>query len=147
VQTDRYGNQLATSSATTRDLYVQAVDKLLGAAPDMREAFEAVTLSDPGFAFGHSGLARARQIKGDIAGARSAMAKARELGEGLGAKDAAHLNALGLLIDGNGKAAYPAIRAHVAEYPRDVMVAQTCTSVFGLIGFSGRPGREAELLA
>jgi hypothetical protein len=147
MQIDRYGNQLATTSAVTRDLYVQAVDKLLGAAPDMREAFEAVTVSDPGFALGHSGLGRARQIRADIAGARSAMAKARELASGLGAKDASHLNALGLLIDGNGKAAYPAIRAHVDEYPRDVMVAQTCTSVFGLIGFSGRPGREAELLA
>jgi len=30
---------------------------------------------------------------------------------------------------------------------RDALLAQTCTSVFGLIGFSGKPGREAEMLA
>jgi tetratricopeptide (TPR) repeat protein len=145
--TDRYGNELATSSTETRDLYVDAVDKLLGAAPDTREAFNAVTASDPDFALGHSSLARACQIKGDPTAAKAAMATARSLTEGLSAKDAAHINALGLLIDGNGAAAYPAIRQHVAEHPRDVLVAQTCTSVFGLIGFSGRPGREAELLA
>tara|TARA_R110002074_G_scaffold210918_6_gene380211 strand:- start:380 stop:1663 length:1284 start_codon:yes stop_codon:yes gene_type:complete len=147
VLADRYGNQLSTSSAATRDLYIEAIDKLLGAAPDMQEAFEAVTISDPGFALGHSGLARTRQIKGDIAGAREAMAAARALADGLNAKDAAHVNALTLLIEGRGAEAYSAIRSHVAEHPRDVLVAQTCTSVFGLIGFSGRPGREAELLA
>ena len=55
--------------------------------------------------------------------------------------------AFGRLIDGDGPGGYKAIRAHVVEYPRDVMIAQTCTSVFGLIGFSGREGREAEQLA
>ena len=144
---DRYDNELATSSPTARDLYVAAVDRLLGAAPDMPEAFEAVTASDPDFALGHSGLARARHIMGDMAGAREAMAAARARADDLSTKDVSHLNALGLLIDGDARAAYPAIRAHVANYPRDVLVAQTCTSVFGLIGFSGQPGREAELLA
>jgi len=144
---DRYGNSLPTSSAQTRDLYVHAVDSLLGGAADFREAFESVTASDPGFALGYTGLARARQIAGDGAGARAAIAKARDLLGGLNEKDAAHVNALGLLIDGNARAAYPALRAHIAQYPRDVLVTQTCTSVFGLIGFSGRPGREAELLA
>lgn len=112
----------------------------------MSDGFEKVVAADPGFALGHSGLARARQIQGDIAGAREAMATARGLTGGLSTKDQAHINALGLLIDGKGAEAYSAIRAHAAEYPRDVMVAQTCTSVFGLIGFSGKAGREAELL-
>ena len=44
-------------------------------------------------------------------------------------------------------AAYAAIRAHADTWPRDALVAQTCSSVFGLIGFSGQPGREAETLA
>jgi hypothetical protein len=54
---------------------------------------------------------------------------------------------MGLLVAGKGPEAYAAIRAHVAEHPRDAVVAQTCSSVFGLIGFSGRAGREAETLA
>ena len=35
----------------------------------------------------------------------------------------------------------------LGEHPRDVMIAQTCMGVFGMIGFSGRRGREAEQLA
>lgn len=52
-----------------------------------------------------------------------------------------------LLVHGKTADAYAAIRAHVADHPRDALVAQTCSSVFGLIGFSGKPGREAEILA
>ena len=35
-------------------------------------------------------------------------------------------------------------KKHLAEFPRDVMVAAPATGVFGLIGFSGRQGREPE---
>jgi len=40
-----------------------------------------------------------------------------------------------------------AVKEHLATYPRDAMMLAPCTGVFGLIGFSGRAGREAELLA
>ncbi|MEP7085110.1 MAG: tetratricopeptide repeat protein, partial [Betaproteobacteria bacterium] len=36
-------------------------------------------------------------------------------------------------------------REHLLEFPRDVMVLAPCTSVFGLIGFSGRARRDHEL--
>jgi len=144
---DRYENSISTTSAAVRDLYVEAVDRLLGAAPGMEEGFAAVVEADPDFALGYCGLARTRQIMGDVSGARAAMAQARTHAVGLPDREAAHLNAMSLLIDGKVPEAYRAIRAHVAQHPRDVMVAQTCTSVFGLIGFSGQPGREAELLA
>lgn len=144
---DRYDNPVSTNSGTARDLYVQAVDRLLAAAPGAQEGFSAVVEADPEFALGHSGLARAYQIIADLPKARAAMAKARSLATDLPVQEASHLKAMGLLIDGRVSEAYPTIRAHVAQYPRDAMLAQTCTSVFGLIGFSGRPGREAELLA
>ena len=79
--------------------------------------------------------------------AQEGRAKAIEVANGVTERERAHLEAMDLLIQGKGGEAYPKIRAHVDEYPRDVMVAQTCTSVFGLIGFSGQPGREAEQLA
>src|SRR5581483_11103640 len=40
-----------------------------------------------------------------------------------------------------------AIKEHIATYPRDAFALAPCAGVFGLIGFSGRPDREAELLA
>jgi len=124
-----------TASALARDHYVTGVDRILGAGPDMVGAFHAALAADPGFALAHVGLARA------------AIADARALSDGLPPKQAAHINAVGLMIEGKTKQAYAAIRAHVAEHPRDALVAQTCTSIFGMIGFSGQPGREAELLA
>ncbi|WP_227444674.1 tetratricopeptide repeat protein [Cognatishimia sp. F0-27] len=113
----------------------------------MTERFARAVEADPGFALGHVGLARARMIGADMVGAREAMRDARKLAEGLPAKQAAHLHTMGLLIDGNAAGAREAVREHVRSHPRDVLIAQLCTSVFGLIGFSGMPGREADQLA
>ena len=144
---DRYGNSLTTRSAEARDAYVDGVDRFLAAQSGAEEAFEAAVAADPDFALGQIGLARVRQGMGqghDIAGPAG---RAQELAAGLSGREAAHVNALGLLISGQGPAAYKAIRAHLLDHPRDALVAQTCTGVFGLIGFSGQPGREAEQLA
>jgi hypothetical protein len=143
---DRYNNPISTPSVAARDSYVAAVDLLLAGEPWLVPAFEAVVEADPGFALGFAGLARAHQFSGDMLGAKGAKEKARTLTTGLTPREHGHINAMGLLIDGSSDAD-ALIRAHVADYPRDALIAQTCSSVFGMIGFSGRPGREAELLA
>ena len=51
-----------------------------------------------------------------------------------------HIAALDHLVGGNGAAAYRAIVAHPDNYPRDAFAAQPCTSVFGLMGYSGVAG-------
>ncbi len=144
---DRYGNTLSTSSTAARDAYVAGVDRFIGAMPGVEEAFQSAIAADEGFALGHIGLARIRQAMGRGDDAATPLAAARALAEGLPSREAAHLNALSLLVSGQGPAAYAAIRAHLLEHPRDAMIAQTCTGVFGMIGFSGQPGREAEQLA
>lgn len=145
--TDRYDNPISTSSATARDLYVTAVDKLLAGAPRIVEAFEAVVAEDPGFALGHAGLARAHQATGNAVKAREIIGKARELVTGITEREASHINVFDLLANGKTKDGFAAVVDHVTASPRDAMVAQTSTSIFGLIGFSGQPGREAEMLA
>lgn len=147
MQQDRYGNALATASTTARDLYDLAMDAVLSGAHDMAERFEAVVAEAPDLVLGHTGLARARQLTGDMAGARSAVAAGGALSPADGSCEALHVAVMGDMLSGKGAAAYPVIRAHVADHPRDAMIAQFCTSIFGLIGFSGQPGREAELLA
>lgn len=144
---DQYDNPISTASTAAQSYYIEAVDKILAGAPHMVEAFDAVVDADPGFALGHSGLARAKLIGGDMAGAQASMKTAASLSGGVTSRETAHINAMNLMASGDIKNAYGAIRQHVAEHPRDAMLAQTCTSVFGMIGFSGQPGREAELLA
>lgn len=144
---DRYGNAVSTNSPAARDAYVEALDLFLAAEAGVAPAFERALSADPNLALAHLGLARDRQMRGDGAGAKAALAEARTTGRGLTARETADIELIGMLIEGRGTAAYPLIRAHLREHPRDVFVAQTCVGVFGLIGFSGQPGREAEQLA
>ena len=144
---DRYGLPLSTESAAARDAYVEAMDLFLGANAGSEGAFARAGLEDPSFALAHAGRARALQMRGRGREAAAAMAEARGAANGCSAREAGHLHALGLLIDGDGPGAYAAILAHLGEWPLDAMIAQPCCGVFGLIGFSGRAGREAEQLA
>ena len=144
---DRYGNPISTTSNAARDAYVEGVDRFLAALPDVTDSFQTAIDADPDFALAYVGLARIHQVSGNAAEAQAAIAEARAHTEGLREREAGHVHALGLLVDGQVPKAYAAIRAHLIDYPTDVMLAQTCVSVFGLIGFSGLVGREAEQLA
>jgi len=144
---DRYGNTLTTSSEAARDFYVDGVDRFLSSSGGTPEALGRAISADDGFALAHLALARHWHALGERIQAKDSLAAARALSKGITHREESQINALGLLIDGNPPAAYGAICAHLADYPRDAMVVQPCTTVFGLIGFSGQPGREAEQLA
>ena len=143
---DRYGNTLGTGSAAARDAYVGGIDRMLAAAAGGEALLNQAIEADPSFALAHIALARSRQMWGDRAGVAAPLAAALAC-DGLSPREASHINALALLMSGKVGEGYAAIRAHVIDYPRDALIAQTCTGVFSLIGFSGQPGREAELLA
>ena len=143
---DRYGNTLTTESDAARDAYIDGVDRFLSGNAGSEEAFRRAVEADPNLAVAHVGIARYRILMAERPGAAAAIQDARNA-TGQSEREVSHTEAFGRLIDGDGPGGYKAIRAHVVEYPRDVMIAQTCTSVFGLIGFSGREGREAEQLA
>ena len=147
VCADLYDNPLGTSIPAAADAYNTGLHRLLAAQVEMVTPFETAIEHDPGFALAHVGLARALLNINDGPGARAAMQVAKSLSQGCSEREQSHIHALDLLIAGKTAEAYPAIRAHMDAYPRDAMVAQTCSSIFGLIGFSGQPGREAEMLA
>jgi tetratricopeptide (TPR) repeat protein len=144
---DRYGNGLSTASAAARDAYVMAVDLLLSANLGAEQAFARAIACDPGLAVAHAGLARCLQLMARPQEAKAALAPAMALAAELSARERGHVQALGLLINGRSAEALAAARAHLDDYPRDAMILAPCTSVFGLIGFSGRAGREIELLS
>lgn len=144
---DRYDNPVSTSSTAARDAYIRGVDLLIGADAGVEAALQEAVTHDEGFAMAHLAMARALQSFGRPKEAAAALARARDVAGGITEREASAIEALAPLIEGKGLVAYPKIRAHVAEHPRDVVLAQTCTSVFGLIGFSGLAGREAEQLA
>ena len=144
---DRYGFALSTASAEARDAYVAGVDLSLSANHGAEAAFRRAIALDEGLAVAHAALARTLQVQHKPAEAKAAAARARELAAGLPHRERSHAIALATTVDGGSVAGLAAVKEHLAHYPRDAMVLAPCTGVFGLIGFSGRPGREAELLA
>ncbi|SFL31722.1 tetratricopeptide repeat protein [Shimia haliotis] len=145
--TDHYDNPLSTTSQAARDHYDQGVHLFLGGHYAAAEAFENAIAADPQFALGHAALARALMMSGNMAGAKASIQHAATLTTGISSREIAHVEILGLLLSGKPVQARTAVWSHVTDHPRDALVAQLCSNVFGLIGFSGKVGREAELLA
>jgi hypothetical protein len=144
--TDRYDNALSTNSPAARDAYVAGVDLLLSANAGAEAAFRRALAADPGFALAQAGLARTLQAYARGGEAKAAIAHAKALAANASRREQSHVAALARIIETGGQPALDAARAHLADFPRDAMVLAPCTGVFGLIGFSGRSGREQELL-
>ena len=142
---DRYGLPVSSTSAPARDAYIAGADCVLSATAGWREHFGRAIETDPEFALAHVGLARGCFVEADVKNAREATTRARELAKGATAREQSHVNAIALSIDGKPVDALAATLEHLREWPRDAMVLAPATGVFGLIGFSGRQGREEEL--
>ncbi|TAJ40140.1 MAG: tetratricopeptide repeat protein [Reyranella sp.] len=144
---DRYGNDLTTTSTVARDAYLAGVDSLMAATPGMDTAFQAAVTADEGFALGHISLARAKQLLGRGHEAKAPLARARELAEAATPREQSQIAIFEKILTGQGAAALEAIHEHMKSWPRDAMALAPATSVFGLIGFSGKAGREVDQLA
>ncbi len=144
---DRYDNPLTTTSQSARDAYIEGVDSILSANAGGDRVLQRAIEADDGFALAHAALARTLQISARGAEAAKAMTNARALAAGTSDREKGHIAMLDHLISGDAPSAYAAAINHLAAYPRDVLIAQPLTGVFGLIGFSGLAGREAEQLA
>ncbi len=144
---DAYENPISTLSNSAREAYDLGVHRFLGAEPGVDSAFQTAIDADEGFLLAHIGFAREMQLRGQPSRAKTSLNRARELTSKISDRERSHLNASVMLIEGEPAAARAAVYEHVKYWPKDVLVAQMCTSVFGLIGLSGLPGREAEQLA
>ena len=144
--TDFYGNHITTSTGLARDSYDIGLRAFLSANYGAQEAFSQAIEADPNFALAYSGLARAFMSSGQVAEAKAALGNAKNLLEGVTDREKSHFLCCEFILSGEAKKARMAVKNHVSEWPRDAMIAQMSTSVFGLIGFSGEAGRENDLL-
>ncbi|HET9735779.1 MAG TPA: tetratricopeptide repeat protein [Burkholderiales bacterium] len=137
--------QLSTSSEEARRAYLDGEVRLLAAKPAPEKAFEKAIAADPDFALAHAGEARALFLVARYPQAKAAALMARELAKNLPQREKNNVEVVVLTIEGGAAKAYQLAREHLQQYPTDAMVLAPCTGVFGLIGFSGRRGREQEL--
>jgi tetratricopeptide (TPR) repeat protein len=143
---DRYGNELKTTTAA-RDAYVQGVDALLAAGPGVEQSFRDAIEADDGFALAHLSLARTMQVFGRGSEIAVPLERARALAPNVSAREQSQIALFDKILTGQGVAAFPMIIEHLKTWPRDAFVLAPITGVFGLIGFSGKAGREVQQLA
>jgi len=144
---DNYGNKTSVASQAALDHYDIGVGLFLGAQFGATEAFQSAIDLDDQFALGHVALARSLMMSGQMAQAKIAISHANDLSAKLDHRQRQHIECFALLFAGRPHKARELVKRHVQDFPRDALVAQLCSNVFGLIGFSGEVGREAELLA
>ncbi|MCX7379453.1 MAG: tetratricopeptide repeat protein [Alphaproteobacteria bacterium] len=142
--TDRHGLNLSTTSTAARDAYDRGCDLMLGAYPGAPEAFAEALAADPDLALAHVAIARMQQMRGDMPAARAALAEATRLAPALSPREASHIAYFNLVFTGQSEAALAALTTHLEAFPRDAMALSTCMTPSGLLGFSGRLGRERE---
>lgn len=142
MESDEFGLTLATASSSAAKAYREGCRLLLTLYPGAAAAFDRAIDADPGFALAHVGKARALQVEGDLAKAKAAFALAESLAVSAPPRDASHIAIFGLLLSGQPAVAFDAVRGHLAQWPRDVMVLSTSCSQTGLIALSGRAGRD-----
>jgi len=144
--TDRYDLTLSTASAAARDDYVQATDLALTFYPGAAEAYDRAIAADPGFALAHAGKAQVLTRQGDVAGARTALAAARDA-SGLSEREASHTGFFDLVFAGRTEAAIDVLYTHLAAWPRDALIVSVAANPNGLLGGSGRIGQKRQIAA
>src|SRR5207245_790159 len=87
------------------------------------------------------------QLRARMPEAKVAVARARELCEGVTARERQHIDAIALAVDGAAVEALATVRSHASEYPRDALPLSLALGVFGLLGFSGRRDHHEAQLA
>ena len=145
--TDHHGLPITTTSPAARDAYNHGCALMLGAYPGAADAFAQALAADPDLALAHVAVARMQQMRGDMPAARAALAEATRRTPALSPREASHIAYFNLLFAGQPDAALAALTQHLQSWPRDAMALSTCMTPSGLIGFSGRLGREREQVA
>ena len=121
---DAYGLDITSGSDVARQTYDRAVRALLGWEATTLDLFRQATTHDPGLALAHSGAAVCLFLEERFGEARAATEAARAAGAGASERERSHVEALALWTSGNLVEAERAMRAHVAAFPRDLVVVQ-----------------------
>jgi len=132
---DAYGLPVTTSSSTAHDTYVRAARAMLGWQASALPLFRAAAERDPGLALAHAGAAACLFLEERFGEARAASDAARAATGGLTPREQGHVAAMAAWVSGDMEAAERAMRAQLAEHPRDALIFQR---LYFLLFWQGR---------
>ena len=121
---DAYGLPVSTDAAATVEAYDVAVEALLAWDAQALARFRAATALDSGLALAHAGAAVCLFLEERFAEAQEAAKTARAAAVSQTDRERRHVEGLALLVEGKGHDAASAMREHLADYPRDLLVFQ-----------------------
>jgi hypothetical protein len=141
---DRYENQLTTSSEAARDAYITGCDLLFALWPGASEEFARAAVHDPTFALSYLGTAQASTVHGNMPAANAALAEAQKLRSAVSERERSQIDFFSLFLSGQSRSALAFARSHLAEWPRDAVVMNYYGPILGLINASGHEGSKVE---
>ena len=121
---DAYGLPVSTESSRALESYDRAVDGLLAWDHQALDLFRAATAEDPALALGHAGAAVCLFLEERFDDAIATATVARAAAATQTDRERRHVEALSLLVEGKMGEAPRAMSAHLADYPRDLLVFQ-----------------------
>src|SRR5437899_5038148 len=121
---DAYGLPVSTESPLALESYDRAVDGLLLWDHQALDFFRTATTHDPGLALGHAGAAVCLFLEERFDDAIATAKVARAAAATQTDRERRHVEALSLLVEGKMGEAPRAMSAHLADYPRDLLVFQ-----------------------
>ncbi|HEV8309630.1 MAG TPA: hypothetical protein VGW35_18360 [Methylomirabilota bacterium] len=124
MRRDAHGLPLSAASATAAETYDRAVTALLGWEDQALGLFQTAAAHDPGLALAHAGVGVCLFFDERFAEARAALETARAAAAGVTERERGHVEALAHLVGGRLPDAERTMRAHLAAFPRDLVVAQ-----------------------
>lgn len=122
--TDARGLPVTSSAPSALDAYDAAVHGLLGWDGRALDRFRLAAEHDPGLALAHAGVGLCLFLEERFEEARAAIEVARRAVAGQSARERSHVEALARLVAGRPPDAERVMRAHLVEWPRDVVIVQ-----------------------
>ncbi|MFN5510467.1 MAG: tetratricopeptide repeat protein [Burkholderiales bacterium] len=144
--TDTRALPTGASSEAANAAVSEGIERLLGAQVGTFQCLKEALLQDPDCALAHAVLARHHQVMAEPGPARAALERALQLAPQAPARVQGVVGIFDRLMAGDGAGAIARIQQHLTEWPRDMLAMAPSAGVFGLFGFSGKPGREVALL-
>lgn len=144
--TDTRALPTGASSEAANAAVSEAIERLLGAQVGTVQYLQEVLGHDADCALAHAVLARHHQVMAEPGPARAALERALQLAPNAPARVQGVVGIFDRLMAGDGAGALARIQEHLGQWPRDMLAMAPAAGVFGLFGFSGKPGREAALL-
>jgi tetratricopeptide (TPR) repeat protein len=124
MRQDAYGLPVTTASSDALETYDRAARALLGWGADALDLFRAAAERDPGLAVAHAGAAVCLFLEERFAETRQASEAARAAVAGASERERRHVEAITRWTSGQVPEAEAAMRAHLADFPRDMLVLQ-----------------------